>query len=337
VPGLCHTSSVAILVTGGAGYIGSHTVARLVADGRDVVVLDTLEFGHPAAVGTVPLVQGDVADGELVEKVVAEYGVDAVIHFAAYKAVGESMADPGRYFANNVGGSNALLDSLHRAGVDRIVFSSTCAVYGVVDRLPIDESLPIRPESPYGESKALVERILHWFEVSHGLRSVSLRYFNAAGASLDASIGEDWTVTQNLVPLVMKAILGHGGLQVYGTDYPTPDGTNIRDYVHVVDLADAHLRALEYLERGGATTAVNLGTGTGSSVLEVIESARRASGAVIEPEFVGRRAGDPVALYADNQRARDLLGWVPHYGLDEIVASAWRWHSSHPDGYPRPA
>jgi UDP-glucose 4-epimerase len=328
---------VAILVTGGAGYIGSHTVARLVADGRDVVVLDTLEFGHPAAVPGVPLVRGDVADGELVEQVVADHGVDAVIHFAAYKAVGESMDDPGRYFANNVGGTNSLLGSLQRSGVERIVFSSTCAVYGVVDRLPIDESLPIRPESPYGESKAQVERILHWFDVSHGLRSVSLRYFNAAGASLDTSIGEDWTVTQNLVPLVMKAILGRrAGLQVYGTDYPTRDGTNIRDYVHVVDLADAHLQALEYLERGGATTAVNLGTGTGSTVLEVIDSARRASGHAIEPELVGRRAGDPVALYADNQRARQLLGWVPNYGLDEIVESAWRWHSSHPDGYPEP-
>jgi UDP-glucose-4-epimerase GalE len=325
---------VAILVTGGAGYIGSHTVARLVADGRDVVVLDSLEFGHPAAVRGAPLVQGDVADAGLVEKVVAEYQVDAAIHFAAYKAVGESMLDPGRYFANNVGGTNALLGSLHRSGVERIVFSSTCAVYGAVDRLPIDETMPIQPESPYGESKALVERVLHWFDVSHGLRSVSLRYFNAAGASLDASIGEDWTVTQNLVPLAMKAILGRrANLQVFGTDYPTRDGTNIRDYVHVVDLADAHLRALEYLERGGLTTAVNLGTGTGSTVLEVIDSARRASGAVIEPELVGRRPGDPVALYADNRRARDLLGWTPQFGLDEIVDSAWRWHSSHPDGY----
>lgn len=325
---------MSILVTGGAGYIGSHTVARLVEAGRDVVVVDTLEFGHPAAIPGVPLVQADVGDRAAIASVIDTHDVDAVIHFAAYKAVGESMADPGRYFANNVAGTNALLDTMRLAGVDRIVFSSTCAVYGTVDRLPVDETLPFRPDSPYGESKALVERILHWYDVCHGTRSVSLRYFNAAGASLDASIGEDWSVTLNLIPLVMKTLLGRQKcLQVYGTDYPTPDGTSIRDYVHVVDLADAHLRALEYLEQGGATTAVNLGTGTGSSVFEVIEAARRASGREIEPELVGRRAGDLAAVYADPGRAKELLGWVARYDLDDIVSSAWRWHSTHPDGY----
>ena len=325
---------MSILVTGGAGYIGSHTVARLVEAGRDVVVVDTLELGHPAAIGDVPLVQADVADRAAITSVIETYNVDAVIHFAAYKSVGESMADPGRYFANNVGGTNALLDALRRAGVDRFVFSSTCAVYGTVDRLQIDETYPVRPESPYGESKALVERILAWYDLCHGTRSVSLRYFNAAGASLDASIGEDWSVSINLIPLVMKTLLGRQKrLQVYGTDYPTPDGTNIRDYVHVVDLAEAHLRAVEYLEQGGATTAVNLGTGTGSSVFDVIEAARRASGRDIEPELVSRRAGDAVALYADPARAKALLGWTARFGLDDIVTSAWRWHSTHPDGY----
>lgn len=325
---------MSILVTGGAGYIGSHTVARLVESGRDVVVVDTLELGHPKAVAGVPLVRADIADRAAIESVIEEHDVDAVIHFAAYKFVGESMADPNRYFANNVAGTNALLDTLRRVGVERVVFSSTCAVYGVVDRLPVDETFPIRPESPYGESKALVERILGWYDVCHGLRSVSLRYFNAAGASLDASIGEDWTRTQCLIPLVMKTILGRQKrLQVYGTDYPTPDGTNIRDYVHVVDLAEAHLRAVEYLERGGATSVVNLGTGTGSSVFEVIEAARRASGRDIEPELAGRRAGDPVALYADARLAKESLGWEARYDLDDIVSSAWRWHSTHPDGY----
>jgi UDP-glucose 4-epimerase len=325
---------MAIVVTGGAGYIGSLTVARLRSDGRDVVVLDNMEFGHAEAVTGVPLIQADVADTETVTQVVGDHHVDAVIHFAAYKAAGESMGDPGRYFANNVGSTNALLDTLRRVGVERFVFSSTCAVYGTPDRLPVDETLAIRPESPYGESKALVERILHWYGVAHGTRSVSLRYFNAAGAALDGQMGEDWTYTLNLVPLVMKALLGRiPGLQVFGTDYPTPDGTNIRDYVHVVDLAEAHLRALEHLEKGGETTAVNLGTGKGSSVLEVIDAARRASGLAIEPTLVGRRPGDPVSLYADNSRARTLLGWEPRYGLDEIVASAWRWHSTHPDGY----
>jgi UDP-glucose 4-epimerase len=325
---------VTILVTGGAGYIGSHTVARLVEAGRDVVVVDTLEFGHPAAIADVPLVRADVADRAAITSVIETHDVDAAIHFAAYKNVSESMADPGRFFANNVGGTNALLDTVHRAGVDRFVFSSTCAVYGTVDRLPIDETLPVQPESPYGESKALVERILAWYDLCHGTRSVSLRYFNAAGASLDASIGEDSSVTLNLIPLVMKTLLGRQKrLQVYGTDYPTPDGTNIRDYVHVVDLADAHLRALEYLERGGTTAILNLGTGTGSSVFEVIEAARRASGLDIEPELVGRRAGDPVELYADAGRAKELLGWVARFGLDDIVTSAWQWHSTHPDGY----
>lgn len=325
---------MSILVTGGAGYIGSHTVARLVEAGRDVVVVDTLELGHAGALAGVPFVRADVADRAAIASVIEEHDVDAVVHFAAYKAVGESMRDPGRYFANNVGGTNALLDTLRLAGVDRFVFSSTCAVYGTVDRLPIDETLPVHPESVYGETKALVERILGWYDICHRLRSVSLRYFNAAGASLDGSIGEDWSMSENLIPLVMKTLLGRQKrLEVYGTDYPTPDGTNIRDYVHVVDLADAHLRALEYLEKGGATTAVNLGTGTGSSVFEVIEAARRASGKDIEPELVGRRAGDPVALYADAGLAKELLGWVARYDLDDIVASAWRWHSTHPDGY----
>jgi UDP-glucose 4-epimerase len=325
---------MAILVTGGAGYIGSLTVARLRADGRDVVVLDNMEFGHAEAVAGVPLIEADIADAAVVTQVVGDHHVDAVIHFAAYKAAGESMDDPGRYFANNVGSTNALLDTLRRVGVDRVVFSSTCAVYGSAERLPVDETLPIRPESPYGESKALVERILHWYDVAHGTRSVSLRYFNAAGAALDGQKGEDWTYALNLVPLVMKALLGRiPGLQVFGTDYPTPDGTNIRDYVHVVDLAEAHLRALEYLEKGGETTAVNLGTGKGSTVLEVIDAARRASGLAIEPALVGRRPGDPVSLYADNSKARTVLGWAPRHGLDEIVASAWQWHSTHPDGY----
>lgn len=324
-----------ILVTGGAGYIGSHTVAHLVDRGRDVVIVDSMEFGHPEAIGDVPLIRADIADHQTVAKVIAEYGVDSVIHFAGYKAAGESVLEPGKYFANNTSGTTTLMETLRRSGVDKVVFSSTCAVYGSPQRLPVDETERISPASPYGESKAMVERILHWYDASHGIRSVPLRYFNAAGASMDASIGEDSTFTLNLVPLAMQAALGQRvPLRVFGTDYPTPDGSNIRDYVHVVDLAHAHLRALEYLEAGNPSTAVNLGTGRGSSVLDVIESARRASGVDIPVELTGRRKGDPIALYADTAKARDVLGWEARYGLDDIAATAWAWHSTHPQGYP---
>jgi UDP-glucose 4-epimerase len=325
---------VSILVTGGAGYIGSHTVRLLRERGREVVVLDNLEFGHPDAVLGAPLVVGDVADGDLVRHTVKEYGVDAAVHFAAYKAAGESMERPERYFANNVGGTNALLEALGSAGVTRFVFSSSCAVYGTPTRLPVDEDHPYGPESPYGESKRMVERMLVWYDACHALRSVSLRYFNAAGASSDGAIGEDWAVTLNLVPLVMKAALGVvPEVEIFGTDYDTPDGTAIRDYVHVEDLADAHVRALEYLEGGGATTAINLGTGTGSSVRAVVDAAREASGVDIPVRESPRRPGDPVAVYGDNRRALDLLDWRPEHDLDAIVSSAWRWHSSRPDGY----
>jgi UDP-glucose-4-epimerase GalE len=323
-----------VLVTGGAGYIGSHTVRLLRERGRDVVVLDSLELGHRAAVLDAPLVVGRVEDTALVEKIVEEFGVDAVIHFAAYKSAGESVYEPEKYFRNNVGGSLGLLEGLRRSGVRRFVFSSTCATYGTPGTLPVSEAHALVPESPYGESKLMVERILHWYDTAHDLRSVSLRYFNAAGASRDARIGEDWTVTGNLIPLVMKAALGRVPvLQVFGTDYPTSDGTAIRDYIHVDDLADAHLKALEYLEHDGATTVINVGTGTGSSVQEVIDMARKISGVDIPVEYVGRRAGDPVAVYADNRKARDLLGWLPDHSLENVVASAWAWHSSHPDGY----
>lgn len=324
----------ATLVTGGAGYIGSHTARLLRERGRDVVVLDSLEFGHRAAVLDTPLVVGRIDDADLVARTVAEHDVDSVVHFAAYKAAGESVEQPARYFANNVGASNALFEALRLAGVTRIVFSSSCAVYGTPTRLPVDESHPLGPESPYGETKRMVEQMLAWYDAGHDLRSVSLRYFNAAGASDDGRIGEDWTVTLNLVPLVMKAALGLApAVEVFGTDYDTPDGTAIRDYVHVDDLADAHVRALEYLEGGGETTAMNLGTGTGSSVREVIDTAREVSGLDIASVDTARRPGDPVAVYGDNRRAAALLGWKPERALSDIVASAWRWHSTHPDGF----
>ncbi len=319
---------MSVLVTGGAGYIGSHTVRQLRQRGEQVVVLDSLEFGHRDSIADTPLVVGDIADTELVAATIAHHAVDSIVHFAAYKAAGESFEKPGRYFINNVGGTARLLDAAQRTGVRRVVFSSTCAVYGTPERTPVGEDAPIHPESPYGESKALVERMLQWYSVCHGVESVSLRYFNAAGAAMDGSIGEDWTMSLNLVPLAMKALLGRGpALRVFGTDYPTPDGTAIRDYIHVDDLADAHLKALDYLAAGGSATAVNLGTGTGSSVREVLAAAERAAGRPVPAGDAPRRPGDPVGLWADNRRAAELLGWKARYGLDDIVTSAWSWHS----------
>lgn len=323
-----------ILVTGGAGYIGSHTARLLAERGRDVVLLDSLERGHRRAARDLPLVVGDIADGPTVRSVVADHHVDALVHFAAYKAAGESMEHPGRYFRNNVGATAALLEAATEAGVERVVFSSSAAVYGTPEVLPVTEDAPIAAENPYGESKALVERMLAWTDRTVGTRSVSLRYFNAAGAWPDGSLGEDWSLTTNLVPVVMKALLGRRPpLEVFGTDYPTPDGTAIRDYVHVLDLAEAHAAALAHLEAGGASTVVNLGTGVGSSVRQVLDAAERAAGREVPHTLAPRRPGDPSAVYADNRRAAEVLGWQPRFALDDVVASAWAWHSTHPDGH----
>jgi UDP-glucose 4-epimerase len=325
---------MSVLVTGGAGYIGSHTVRLLRERGRDVVAFDSMEFGNAASVGEVPLVVGDVGDPEAVGAVVDQYGVDSVVHFAAYKSPAESMTKPQRYFGNNTAKSALLLETLQAKGVKHVVFSSTCAVYGTPDHVPVGEDAAVRPESPYGESKAMTEKVLSWYGRCLDLRSVSLRYFNAAGAWPDGSIGEDWTVTINLVPLLMKAVLGRRPpLEVYGNDYPTPDGTAIRDYVHVIDLADAHVKSLEYLEGGGETTALNLGTGVGSSVLEVVAAAESVMGREVPYTVAPRRPGDPVALYADTTRSNELLQWAPRYSLTDILGSAWAWHSTHLDGY----
>ncbi len=315
------------LVTGGAGYIGSHTVRALRTAGRGVVVLDTLEFGNAEAVVDAPLVVGDIADEALVERLCRDHGVDTIVHFAAYKNVGDSMRDPSKYFRNNVDGTVRLLDAARRAGVGQVVFSSSCSVYGTPDSVPVDESQAIRPESVYAETKALVERVLHWYGEVHGMRSASLRYFNAAGASFDARLGEDWTNALNLVPVAMKALLvGDIRLHVFGDDYPTVDGTCVRDYVHVDDLADAHIAAIDYLDRGGATTALNVGTGVGTSVRQVLDEIERVAGREVPHDVVARRAGDPVATYADPTLSRTVLGWSPRYGLGDIIETAYRWH-----------
>jgi UDP-glucose-4-epimerase GalE len=323
-----------VLVTGGAGYIGSHTVRALKAARREVVVLDSLEFGHRTAVLGAELVVGDICDRQLVTTLCRDRGVTQVVHFAAYKNVGESMELPGRYWLNNVAGTVHLVEAVLAAGVQQLVFSSSCSVNGTPAVVPVTEDAPIAPESVYAETKAMVERVLGWYGTTHGLRSVSLRYFNAAGASSDAAIGEDWTHSLNLVPLVMKATLGYRPpVQVFGTDYPTADGTCIRDYIHVDDLADAHVRGLRYLAEGGTTTALNVGTGVGSSVFDVIHATERISGREVPYEVVGRRAGDPVCTYADPTRIAAVLDWRATRDLDDIIASAWAWHSTHLGGF----
>ncbi len=320
-------ASETVLVTGGAGYIGSHTVRALRELDRPVVVLDTLELSTADAVIDADLVVGDIADSALVEHTCRDNNVGAIVHFAAYKNVGESMQQPGKYFQNNVGATSSLIDGAMRAGVDRIVFSSSCSVYGTPPSVPVREDMPIHPESPYAETKVMVERMLGWYDTTSGVKSVSLRYFNAAGASFDARIGEDWHYALNLIPVAIRALLRDDQvLNVFGTDYPTPDGTCIRDYIHVDDLAEAHIKALDHLADGGESAAVNLGTGIGSSVLEVLNAIEAIAGRPVPHVLAPRRAGDPVTTYADPTLGDELLGWRSKHGITEIVESAYRWH-----------
>jgi UDP-glucose-4-epimerase GalE len=318
---------VTILVTGGAGYIGSHTVRQLRGEGRDVVVLDSLERGNRDALLGAPFVQGDISDSALVADVCRQHGVESVIHFAAYKSVGESMVDPAKYWRNNVQGTVDLLEGMLAADVRRIVFSSSAAVYGNPDSLPIREDAPLRPENVYAETKAVMERVIHWYGRTHGVRWVSLRYFNAAGASSDGVLGENWDMSTNLLPLVMKAALGASGpVKVFGNDYPTPDGTGVRDYIHVEDLATAHSKAVDHLNAGRDSIALNLGTGRGVSVMEIIRATETEHGRPVPHEFVDRRPGDPATVYADSRLANQVLGWTTTKGINEIVRDAYGWH-----------
>jgi len=324
-----------ILITGGAGYIGSHTARLLTELGRDVVVLDTLERGYRDALDDIDLVVGDIADQRTVGKVCRKYRVESVIHFAAYKAVGESMTEPLRYYQNNVAASISLVESLLENEVTRIVFSSSAAVYGTPDTAPVNEDAPVRPESVYAQTKADVERFLGASDAA-GLRSVCLRYFNAAGAHESGDMGEDWSATENLVPVVMKVLFGaQASLQVFGDDYPTADGSCVRDYVHVSDLADAHVKALDYLASGGKSLICNVGTGQGTSVKQLIAMTESVTGRSLPHHITGRRAGDPAAVFADPTLMRAVLGWRATRDLREIISSAYRWHERHPDGYDR--
>jgi UDP-glucose 4-epimerase len=321
------------LVTGGAGYIGSVTAEALVRAGHEVRVLDNLSRGHRAAVAPgTPLVVGDVRDRELVAGVLRREAIDCVMHFSAASQVGESMADPGTYFDNNVTGMLQLLRAMLDAGTRRIVFSSSAATYGEPEVIPIPEDHPVRPTNPYGESKAMSERLLHWFAERHGVRFLALRYFNAAGASLDR--GEDHEPETHLIPLALGAAAGdRGALPIFGRDYPTPDGTCVRDYIHVVDLADAHLRALERLD-GMTETVLNLGNGAGYSVAEVVRAVEAVTGRGVPVSDAPRRLGDPARLVASSERARRALGWTPaKTALEEIVQDAWAWKLRFPRGY----
>ena len=322
--------SETVLVTGGAGYVGAHACKALAAAGYRPVVYDNLVYGQEQAVRWGPLVRGDIADGERLAGVLAKYRPAAVMHFAAVAYVGESVADPGKYYRNNVGGTLSLIEAMVAAGVDKLVFSSTCATYGEPERVPIREDSAQRPVNPYGKSKLMVEQMLADFEPAHGLRSVMLRYFNAAGASPGGEIGESHDPETHLIPLALDAAAGRGPeLIVFGDDYPTPDGTCIRDYIHVDDLASAHVLALEHLIGGGASRAYNLGTGTGISNRELIDAVARVTGKPVPYRYGPRRPGDPPILVSDVARARSELGWIPESSdIDTIVATAWAWHQS---------
>ena len=317
-----------ILITGGAGYIGSHTAKVLAAAGHEPVSFDDLSQGHEWAVRWGPLERGSLSDPARLAEVFASARIDAVVHFAASALVGESMTDPAKYFRNNAVGTLNLLEAMRAAGVGTIVFSSTCATYGTPVRVPIDETHPQAPMNPYGESKLMVEKMLRWHGEAYGLRWIALRYFNAAGADPDGEIGEDHDPESHLIPLVIGAARGtRPPVKILGTDYGTPDGTAVRDYVHVMDLADAHLRALDRLRAGTPSQAINLGTGRGHSVREVVDTVGRVSGRAVPAVESPRRPGDPPELVAAPARARDVLGWTCQYAdLETIVRHAWAWH-----------
>ena len=323
-----------ILVVGGAGYIGSHAVRALLAAGHAVQVFDTLEYGHQASVPSSMFTRGDLADRDALEALLRDHQIETVMHFAAYASVPESVAEPAKYYANNVVGSLNLLEAMRAVGCRKIVFSSTAATYGVPDKSPIVEETAKQPINPYGFTKLVVEHALADYAAAYGFGFAVLRYFNACGAASDASIGEDHTPETHLIPIILQVALGQReNVAIFGTDYPTPDGTCIRDYIHVEDLANAHILALERIELGKGMT-YNVGTGKGFSVREVVESCRRVTGREITAVEKPRRAGDPPELVASSVAIRRDLGWSPKFTeIDAIVKSAWAWHLSNPNGY----
>lgn len=328
---------MSVLVLGGAGYIGSHTVDRLVEAGKDVVVVDSLVTGHLAAVRKeAKFYQGDLADKDFMRKVFTENpDIDAVIHFAAFSLVAESMKDPLKYFDNNTAGMVKLLEVMNEFDIKYIVFSSTAATYGIPEKMPIYEDDPQLPINPYGESKLMMEKIMRWADEAYGIKFVALRYFNVAGAKPDGSIGEDHHPETHLLPIVLQVAMGEREkLQIFGDDYNTPDGTNVRDYVHPFDLADAHILAVDYLRNGNESSVFNLGSSTGFSNLEIVKAAREVTGKEIPAEIAARRGGDPDTLIAASEKARKVLGWKPEFDdIHKIIETAWKWHTTHPQGY----
>ncbi len=327
---------MSVLICGGAGYIGSHAVRKFLDAGENVIVVDSLETGHRASIDpNVKLYVGDIRKPAVLDEIFSDNRIDAVIHFAAYSLVGESVAQPLKYFNNNVGGMQTLLEAMTRHGVKRIVFSSTAAVYGEPKKTPIEEDDPTQPTNPYGETKLTMEKMMKWVSRANGINFVSLRYFNAAGAIEDGSIGEAHVHETHLIPLILQVPLKkRDAITIFGTDYPTADGTCIRDYIHVLDLADAHLKALEYLRADGESNIFNLGSGAGFSVKQMIKTAEKVTGQSINVKLGDRRAGDPAVLIASSEKAKKILHWAPQFDdVEKIIADAWTWHRAHPNGY----
>lgn len=330
-----------VLVTGGAGYVGSHAVAALREAGHTPIILDTLEIGNREAVQNEELIVGNTADRDLVTRVIKEFGIKTVMHFAAYTEVGESMTKPMKYYMNNTHATMRLLDAMISCGVNQFIFSSTAATYGQPETSPIAEDIRKEPINVYGHSKLATEEVCVWLSKQTDFRYVAFRYFNACGAHPSGKIGEAHRPESHLIPLILQVPLGQReSIKIFGTDYPTPDGTCIRDYIHVSDLAEAHVRGMEYLQGGGSSASINLGTGHGYSVREIINVARKVTGHAIPAVETERRAGDPPSLVAKADRAAEVLGWkASRSDLNTIVSSAWLWHKNHPNGYitPRPS
>lgn len=325
-----------ILVLGGAGYIGSHTVYELIDNGEDVVIIDNLQTGHKEAIHPkARFYKGDIRDREFLDDVFKKEKIDAVIHFAACSLVGESMEKPLKYYDNNLCGTKILLDSMVANGIDKIVFSSTAATYGEPEKIPILETDRTEPTNTYGETKLSMEKMFKWVGKAHGLRYVSLRYFNACGAHISGQIGEDHNPESHLIPLILQVPNSKREyISIFGDDYDTKDGTCVRDYIHVTDLAQAHILAVKYLQAGNESNIFNLGNGIGFTVKEVIDTARKVTSHPIPAKITPRRAGDPAQLIASSEKAKEILGWKPeHNSLEEIISTAWNWHKNHPNGF----